>query len=182
MLLTVAYPEPYPDVAPHLELSSPPNAPKQPNFDLVEDRDRLLSEIQPTLDENIGMAMVFTIVSALKDAAENLISERQAAAQEVRDIEAAKAEEEENRKFHGTAVTKESFMEWRAQFKKELEEEEDIRREERIADEKKKRVKPEEKLTGKQLWERGLAGKVEEEDEDEGEDALRIFSAVKLVE
>ena len=182
MLLTVTYPEAYPDVAPHLELSNLPNAPKHPSLDMGEDRHRLLADIQPTVDENIGMAMIFTIVSALKDAAETLISERKAAAQEVRDLESAKAEEEENRKFHGTAVTKESFLKWRQGFRQEMEEEEERKREERVADEKKKRAKPEEKLTGKQLWERGLAGKVEEEDEEEAEDSIKALSAVKLEE
>jgi hypothetical protein len=58
------------------------------------------------------MAMVFTLASSLKEAAELLISELQAAAQALKDVEAAKVEEEEVAKFHGTAVTRGSFMEW----------------------------------------------------------------------
>ena len=182
MLLTVTYPKSYPDAAPHLELSSPPNAPKNVDLDISNDRSRLLSEIQSTVDENIGMAMVFTIVSALKEAAESLIAERQAAAQTVRDIEAAKAEEEENRKFHGTAVTVARFMEWRTKFKREMEEMEEKKREEKEAEDKRKRVKIEDKLTGKQLWEQGLVGKVEDEEEDEGEDALKNVRALQINE
>lgn len=53
------------------------------------------------------MAMVFTLVTVLKDSAELLISERQNAKQALADIEAAKIEEEENRKFQGEAVTRE---------------------------------------------------------------------------
>ena len=117
-----------------------------------------------------------------KDAAEGLIAERQAAAQAARDREASRAEEEENRKFHGTAVTRASFLEWRARFRRELAEAEERRREEQAAEDKKRKVKPEEKLTGTQLWERGLVGKVEEDDDEDGEDALKAFAAVKVSE
>lgn len=121
------------------------------------------------------MAMVFTLVSTLKDSAELLISERQQAAQALRDFEVAKAEEEENKKFHGTAVTRETFLAWREKFLKEMAEEEQRKQEEKEAEEKKKRgPKEEKKLTGRELWESGLAGKGDEEEEEEGEDALDI--------
>ena len=127
------------------------------------------------------MAMVFTLVSTLKDSAELLITERQAAAQAIKDQEAAKVEELENAKFHGTAVTRESFTEWRERFRREMEEAEERRRVEQEAEDKKKRVKVEEKLTGRQLWERGLVGKVEEEDDEEGEeDALKDIQKLKV--
>ncbi|KAM5442122.1 Protein gir2 [Microsporum ferrugineum] len=105
LILQVTYPEDYPDVAPRLELSAPPNAPKYPHLDIQEDRDRLLESLQSTIEENLGIAMVFSLVDSLKEGAELLISERQAAIQALKDIEAAKAEEEENRKFQGTRVT-----------------------------------------------------------------------------
>ena len=115
------------------------------------------------------MAMVFTLVSTLKDSAELLIAERQAAVQALKEVEAAKAEEEENRKFHGTAVTRESFLEWRDRFQAELAEEERRKREEKEAEEKRKKpsAREEKKLTGKQLWEKGLAGKGDYDDEDD---------------
>ena len=128
------------------------------------------------------MAMVFTLVSTLKDSAELLISERQKAAQAVKDFEAAKVEEEENRKFHGTSVTRESFLEWRENFRNEMDEVEEKKREEKEADDKKKRVKVEEKLTGRQLFERGLVGKMEEEDEDGEVDALKNVQNLKIHE
>ena len=128
------------------------------------------------------MAMIFTLVSALKDNAELLISERQAAAQAIKDVEAAKAEEEENKKFHGTAVTRETFLEWRERFRKEMTEAEDKKREEKELDDKRKKVKAEERLTGKQLFERGLVGKVDEDDDDNGDEngALSSFRALKV--
>jgi hypothetical protein len=140
LILQVSYPEDYPDVAPGLEIMTPPNAPKHPHLDIQEDRALLHEALDPSIEENMGMAMVFTLVSTLKDSAELLIAERQAAVQALKEVEAAKAEEEENRKFQGTAVTRESFLEWRERFQAELAEEERRKREEKEAEEKKKKA------------------------------------------
>jgi hypothetical protein len=122
------------------------------------------------------MAMVFTLVTVLKDSAELLITERQNAKQALADMEAAKAEEEENRKFQGEAVTRDSFVAWRERFRKEMADEAQRRVEEKEAEDKKKRVaKEEKKLTGKELWQQGLAGKGDEEDEGEDLDALKAL-------
>ena len=125
------------------------------------------------IEESLGMAMVFTLVSTLKDAAETLVAERQRQVQNVKDVEAAKVEEEENRKFHGTAVTRESFLKWRRKYREEAEERERRDKDEKELEEKKKRGRLEEKkLTGKQLWERGMVGKVDEDVEDEDVDGM----------
>jgi hypothetical protein len=122
------------------------------------------------------MAMVFTLVTVLKDSAELLITERQNAKQALADMEAAKAEEEENRKFQGEAVTRDSFVAWRERFRKEMADEAQRKVEEKEAEDKKKRVaKEEKKLTGKELWQQGLAGKGDEEDEGEDLDALKAL-------
>ncbi|KAI9371458.1 RWD domain-containing protein [Aspergillus egyptiacus] len=182
LILEVSYPEEYPDVAPKLELSAPPNAPKHPRLDLNEDRDRLLEALEPTIEENMGMAMVFTLVSALKETAELLMAERVQAVHAEKEMEAAKAEEEENKKFQGTPVNKETFLAWLENFKKEMEEEEKRLKEEKEAEEKKANkkapVKEEKKLTGKQLWERGLAGKADFDEEDE--DAMPAVEKMKI--
>jgi len=172
--LKVEYPPSYPDEAPRLDILAPPNAPKYKFFDVQEDKGNLLSSLEPVIEENLGMAMIFTLVSTLKDGAELLISERQKAAQALREVEAAKVEEEENRKFHGTPVNRETFLAWRDKFKAELAEEERRRKEEAEAEElkKKKSAREEVRLTGRQLWERGLAGKAGEEDDEGGTDAL----------
>ncbi|OGE48245.1 hypothetical protein PENARI_c031G03312 [Penicillium arizonense] len=180
IILEVSYPEAYPDVAPDLNISSPHDAPKHPRLDVQEDRDQLLQSLEPTIEENIGMAMVFTLVSALKENAETLITERANAVQAEKDKVAAKREEEENRKFHGTPVTVESFLEWSAKFKKEIEDEETRLREEKEADDKKKKtaVKEEKKLTGRQLWEKGLAGKGDYDEEDD--DAMPAIDKLRV--
>jgi hypothetical protein len=122
------------------------------------------------------MAMIFTLVTVLKDSAELLVTERQNAKQALADMEAAKAEEEENRKFQGEAVTRDSFVAWRERFRKEMADEAQRRVEEKEAEDKKKRVaKEEKKLTGKELWQQGLAGKGDEEDEGLDLDALKAL-------
>jgi uncharacterized protein YdiU (UPF0061 family) len=109
------------------------------------------------------MAMVFTLVTVLKDSAELLITERQNAKQALADMEKAKLEEEENKKFQGEAVNRESFLAWRERFMKEQEEEA-----QKEVEDKKARVKKEEKkMTGRELWEKGLVGKMEEDDDEE---------------
>ncbi|KAJ5899138.1 RWD domain-containing protein [Penicillium taxi] len=176
--LEVSYPEEYPDVAPELNISCPPNAPKNPRLDVQEDRDFLMEALQPTIEENIGMAMVFTLVSALKESAEVLMQDRANLVQAQKEMLAKKAEEEENRKFQGTPVNRETFLEWHARFLQEEQDEEQRQREEKEAEDKKKKIKEEKKLTGRQLWERGLAGKGD--DEEEGEDALQAVQKLKI--
>lgn len=183
MILQVSYPEEYPDAAPDLDIFTPPNAPKHPRLDIQEDRSRLLEALQPAIEENIGMAMVFTLVSTLKDSAELLMSERANAVQAEKEMQAAKAEEEENRRFRGTPVNKETFVEWLQKFKKEMDELEQKEREEKEAEDKKLKkpsVKDEKKLTGKQLWERGLAGKADYDEFDEDAVPTAAVEKIKL--
>lgn len=166
IILNVQYPSSYPDEAPRLDITQPPNAPKHPYLDIQDDKQRLLDSLSDTIEENLGMAMIFTLVTVLKDSAELLISERQNAKQALADMEAAKLEEEENKKFQGEAVTRDSFIRWREEFRKEMEGLRKKEEEEREAEEKKKKIaKEERKLTGKELWQQGLAqGGDEEED------------------
>ncbi|KAK7528366.1 ubiquitin-conjugating enzyme/RWD-like protein [Phyllosticta citriasiana] len=174
-LLRVSYPEAYPDVGPDLDILAAPNTPKHPHLDLSEDKPALLSALEPTVEENLGMAMVFTLVSALKEAAEQLVMDRRNAAAEAHDAEMRKAEEAENAKFMGERVTRERFLEWREKFYKEMAEKERKEAEEKMMEDAKKRKgaggggsgSGEKKLTGRQLWERGLAGKGEDEEEDD---------------
>lgn len=178
IILNVRYTPNYPDEAPDLDITQPPNAPKHPYLDIHEDKATLLSSLSETITDNLGMQMIFTLVTTLKDIAELQISERQQAKQVLKEMEAQKAEEEENRKFQGEAVTRESFLSWREKFRREQAEEEMRKKEEAEAEDKKKGGKKEEKkLTGKELWLQGLVGKGEEE---EGIDALEGMEKLKI--
>lgn len=180
IVLNVRYPDAYPDVPPDLDIMNSPTAPRHEHLDVAEDKARMLDALQETIAESMGMAMVFTLVSTVKDAAELLIAERQQAVQALKDVEAAEAEAEDNRKFEGAKVTRESFLAWREEFQREMAEAKAARAAQIEAEEKKRRGKAEEKkLTGKQLWEQGLAGKTVEEDE-EGEDVVGDMRALKV--
>ncbi|KAF1837188.1 RWD-domain-containing protein [Decorospora gaudefroyi] len=171
IILNVSYPSTYPDEAPRLDITQPPNAPKHPYLDIQEDKMRLLDSLTETIEENLGMAMVFTLVTVLKDSAELLITERQNAKQALADMAAAKAEEEENKKFQGEAVTRKTFLAWRDKFRKEMDEEKRRKEEEKELEDKKKRIaKEEKKLTGKELWQQGLVGKIDDDDDDDVDD------------
>jgi len=180
LLLSVSYPSSYPDIPPDLDIHPAPIDlhPKHVHLDISSDKSFLLNSLEPVIAENIGIAMIYTLISSLKDSAEELIGTRIAAVQDIVDRERTKAEEEENRKFEGLKVDKESWMAWRERFRAEMEEER-LKKEKELEDELKKRggrggggsSKDEKKLTGKELWERGLAGKIADEDEeDDGEE------------
>lgn len=169
MLLTVRYPEDYPDKAPNLDLFPDETSDAHPLINVADDKAELLAALDPVIDENLGMAMVFTLVSTLKEEAEQLVARRRDAQARAHEEVLLAAEREENKKFHGTPVNRETFLAWRAQFIAEMEDEERLREEERLADLKKAKVKEPIKLTGRQLWERGLAkGEEVEEGEEDG--------------
>ncbi|KAI8684052.1 Protein gir2 [Fusarium falciforme] len=167
MLLQVRYPDEYPEKPPHLDILAPPNATPHEHFNVADDRDQLLSSLEETIQENLGMAMIFTLVSMLKETAEQLVQDRKAAVEKAHEEALLAAEAEENKKFHGTAVTPETFLKWREGFLKEMEERRQREEDERLQELKKAKVKEPARLTGKQLWERGLVGKGEGEEEDD---------------
>jgi RWD domain len=182
MFLHIRYPDDYPDEPPILDIFPAPNASTHPYFDVASDKEQLLSSLKDTVEENMGMAMIYTLVLALKDSAELLIAERQAAAREEHEQRILAAEREENKKFHGTPVTPETFAKWRLEFRREMEEMKDREEEAEEAAEKKKNRGKEtvERFTSQQLLERGLAGKVEEEYEEGDDDGLPVGEVEKL--
>lgn len=180
ILISIKYPESYPDEAPEVDLLPTTTSSSHPYFNLSEDKDRLLRSLEETIYENIGMAMVFTLYSTLKENAEQLVADRQQETRDAREKLSQAQEEEENKKFNGTPVTPKTFQKWRDDFVKEMAE---LKLKEEEAEEaaEKKRNKGKEtvnKLTGRQLWERGLAGKVEEE--DDGDDGIPVGGLQKL--
>ncbi|KZZ96031.1 Ubiquitin-conjugating enzyme/RWD-like protein [Moelleriella libera RCEF 2490] len=181
-LLQVRYTDEYPDAAPHLDLLAPggPAAHPHQHFSIGEDRELLLARAHETVQENLGMAMVFAVVSTVKEAAEQLIQDRRDVVAAAREEAALAAEREENKKFHGTQVTPETFWAWRDGFLRELADRARRDEEDRLAELKRARVKEEPvRLTGKQLWQGGLASAA---DEDEGgdDDGVPVDGVEKL--
>ncbi|KAH6685245.1 RWD domain-containing protein [Plectosphaerella plurivora] len=181
MLLHVRYTEAYPDEAPFLDVQSPQNyTSTHPYFNLSEDKTHLMSVLEETVQENLGIAMVFTLVTALKDAAEQLVEDRKQEKVKEREEVARAAEAEENKKFHGTPVNPETFLKWRNDFMQEMEDAKIKAEEERLAELKKARVKEPVKLTGRQIWEGGLAGKLDAVEDEEGGDVADVLEKLKV--
>ncbi|EST07696.1 RWD domain protein [Kalmanozyma brasiliensis GHG001] len=122
-----------------------------------------VTELQAGLDEvaqeSLGMAMVFTLASHLRESVTTLIQQR---VQEIESAASAKREAEieaEAEKFRGTAVTPEKFAEWRVKFLQEMAEkdkkEEDAKLLKLSAREREEYKKSKVKPSGKQLFEKG---------------------------
>lgn len=125
------------------------------------------------------MAMVFTLVTTLQEEIENLIRDRIAAVQKAKDREAEEAEAKENAKFHGERVTRESFLAWREKFQAEIAaREEDEERARKEGESRARGAKKEDKLTGRELWEKGMVGKEAEEEDlatmEEGMEGMKV--------
>jgi hypothetical protein len=170
LMLHVEYPTTYPDVPPTLDLTLDANSPSS-SLSFPDDKNTLLSALSPTIDENLGMEMIFTLTTTLKESAEEMLNTRAQEKENKREEELRREEEKEMEKFRGTLVTKERFMEWRDKFFAEIEE--NKRREKEKEDEEKSKrggsggsAAKEKRMTGRELYEKGLVGNVEDETED----------------
>ncbi|KAI5780488.1 putative RWD domain protein [Geopyxis carbonaria] len=184
LLLHVSYPPTYPDAAPDLDITLDPSTPGTAALSFPGDKAPLLETLSSVIDENLGMAMVFTLASSLKDAAEALIGERASQKERERESVQRREEEKEMEKFRGEMVTREKFLEWREKFVAEMEE---ARRAAKEAEEEERGRKPgatpavkEKKLTGKEMWERGLVGEAGDDEEEEGAGVEAGVAALKV--
>ncbi|XP_068616206.1 RWD domain-containing protein 1 [Brachionichthys hirsutus] len=134
------YVEKYPDEPPLWEIHSQEN---------LEDGDLedVLTLLQQQAEENLGMVMIFTLVTAVQDKLNEIVDVMKYKQEEEQQRREREAEEAEKGAFHGTVVTIENFLLWKAAFELEM------------AELRKKTQKEEDqagkhKLTGKQLFER----------------------------
>lgn len=115
---------------------------------------QLVAQAKEIAEENLGIPSVFTLVSQIKELAEELYDTR------IRDQEAERLrllsieEEKEQAKFRGTPVTKASFTEWRTKFRAEMGWD-------------KPKERPFGRFTGREIFEKGM---YTEEDDDEVDD------------
>ncbi|XP_077072748.1 RWD domain-containing protein 1 [Siphateles boraxobius] len=140
--LKFTYLEKYPDEPPLWEIFSQEN---------LEDSDAegILTLLKQQAEENLGMVMIFTLVTAVQEKLNEIVDQIKSRREEEKERNEKKereAEEAEKFAFQGTVVTIENFLSWKAKFEQEM------------TELKSKRQKEEEqagkaKLTGKQLFE-----------------------------
>uniref|UniRef100_K3X4E1 RWD domain-containing protein n=1 Tax=Globisporangium ultimum (strain ATCC 200006 / CBS 805.95 / DAOM BR144) TaxID=431595 RepID=K3X4E1_GLOUD len=161
LTLKCMIPETYPDVEPKIDVVLDKGLSDTQHKEIVA----LLKE---QIQENVGMAMVFTLCEAVREyLVENNhkgndgseyqdmlrrleIKKKKDDKDEADKLEQAEADDSEkkSREFVGTAVTVESFAIWLAKFEAEMRGTQKVS----LKDESTA------KLTGKQLWAKGLAG------------------------
>lgn len=129
------FPKTYPDVGPEIEILSSIN---------LEDADELeiLDDLNDMVPENLGLAMVFSLVSKAQEWINSLKDRKLLERKEEAERKKREQEELEHKKFEGTRVTVESFISWKLKFDTELQQL------------KGKLVKVEEtrKMTGKEMF------------------------------
>uniref|UniRef100_A0A3Q3JC94 RWD domain-containing protein n=1 Tax=Monopterus albus TaxID=43700 RepID=A0A3Q3JC94_MONAL len=138
--LRFTYVEKYPDEPPLWEIHS------QENLDNSDVED-ILALLQQQAEENLGMVMIFTLVTAVQEKLNEIVDVMKTRQEEEKRRKEKEAEEAEKVAFQGTVVTIENFLVWKAKFELEM------------AEVRRKKLKEEEqtgkpKLTGKQLFER----------------------------
>ncbi|XP_044762421.1 RWD domain-containing protein 1 [Coccinella septempunctata] len=111
--LTFTYTEKYPDEGPIIEIEDPVN--------FLQNNEKELEEfLQGQVQENLGMVMIFTLVSSgqewLSLKWENVKKERE----EIVARKLMEEEEAERKRFEGTKVTVETFMKWKMAFEDEV--------------------------------------------------------------
>lgn len=175
LLLDVRFPETYPETIPRLGVEYVEVEEEEEDYldDSDDDGDEKFVSIADTMDFeredyafllaklneeaelNVGMPSIFAIAALLKDEAEQLFQAKVDAAQKTYDDELIAKEKEEQKKFHGTKVTKQSFENWRKNFREEMKIDDQIRqRFEKMHNGK---------MTGREIFEKGLAGDVDDE-------------------
>jgi len=161
----VQYPDDYPDVLPDLSLEAVEGSVEE---DEVE---QLLDELRTVGEENLGMAMTFTLVSHLRERLSSLVQSR---AEHKRTEEAEKerlALEAEEARTRGTPVTLESFMAWKVKFDQEIASKRTREEEEKLkgltAKEREEFKRLGTRLSGRQLFERDRTLAISDDNLDE---------------
>ncbi|XP_055343674.1 RWD domain-containing protein 1-like [Paramacrobiotus metropolitanus] len=103
------FPDEYPDVAPEIRLIDPGEMPP-------DSKDELSKVADAAAQESIGMASVFTVVSAVQDYLNKHAEDCLNRFKEMSLRAKREEEEEERRKIEGTRVNVESFIVWKAKF------------------------------------------------------------------
>ncbi|KAG8714737.1 hypothetical protein FRC11_007320 [Ceratobasidium sp. 423] len=152
VLLGIEYTTNYPDEVPNISLE-----PEEGGLE-EEEIESLITGMKAVGEENLGMAMVFTLVTHLREALVEVIRKRIEKEKQLELEKERQLMEAEAARTRGTPVTVESFNQWRIKFTAEMKGIQD-----REEDEKLKTLTPKEreewkksksKPTGRQLFEK----------------------------
>jgi len=111
--LVITYTPKYPEAPPIIEVD------KADNFgDNYEAN--LLLHLGEQVKENLGMVMVFTLVSSAQEWLHEKYEDERRIKEEREAQQSKELEEAERKRFEGTRVTIESFLKWRQQFEQDL--------------------------------------------------------------
>lgn len=136
IIMQFTYTEKYPDEVPIIEITGSDN--------LEEDQvERLTQMMKELAEENLGMVMIFTLVSAAIEKMGEMLDESVKQQAEEAERRLQEKEEAERVKFEGHRVTIESFLAWKAKFDAEMAE---------LKKKKGKTVDVSNKPTGKELF------------------------------
>lgn len=132
----------------------------------------LVNEVEEQIEADMmtGMQMGFALISTIKEKSEQHFMELLTLKQQQHEKELQEREMEEQAKFHGTKVTRESFLAWRETFRKELNLDK--------RDEQRRMEAHHGRLTGKQMFEQGVDGTLddfEDADIEEATDKLKTL-------
>ncbi|KAI9228837.1 MAG: ubiquitin-conjugating enzyme/RWD-like protein [Piptocephalis tieghemiana] len=142
--LTITYTPTYPDELPTFDIEDVEGSAGLES----KERSKAMKEVTSMAEENLGMAMIFSMASTLKEQMDEALQIRQEALEKEALAKEMKELELERARFKGTAVTREGFMEWRKAFAKELADKE------RQSLNGKKNEAKKGKPTGRQLFEK----------------------------
>lgn len=111
--LRFSYTEKYPDEIPEVEICDTEH--------FEEGDEALLKEhIEEQANENLGIVMIFTLVSSAQEWLNTKWDEIRKTREELSIKKEKEAEEAERKRFEGTRVTVESFLAWKAKFDAEF--------------------------------------------------------------
>ncbi|KAL5221539.1 hypothetical protein ABZP36_026252 [Zizania latifolia] len=163
LALIFAHTEKYPDEPPLLNVKSVRGI-------KLEDLSSLKEKLEQEATENLGMAMVYTLVTS----SEEWLSEKYGQNAGDEEPDETEAEQEEVIVPHGEAVTVESFLAWRDRFEAEL-----ALQRAKLMPESALTAPKEKKLTGRQYFEGGRhmvkgAGTVADGEEEEEEEDIEF--------
>ncbi|PFH54376.1 hypothetical protein AMATHDRAFT_135578 [Amanita thiersii Skay4041] len=150
--LCVHYTDSYPDELPDLSL-------KVVEGEISDqDIDELISQLLAAGEENIGMAMTFTLATFLREKLSQLMRSKEEKQKQAEMERERQMLEEEEARTRGTPVTIESFKVWKAKFDKETAQkkaqEEDERLKSMTPKEREEYKRLTSRLSGRHLFER----------------------------